>query len=662
MSSLLQRTAGRLSRSEVTKPAVVAGWCAIGASLVVLVGWVSGLGNLKSIAPGLPPMVPATALSLILAGTSLRFIAESGPRASERKQRLVGRALAGGVVFYGTLTLGEYIFGVDFGIAGLRFWTFAEGTPTQLMRPSPHTAISLVLLGMALLLLNIRHWTTIAAQVLAFTVAALSLLVLLGYAYGTAALYALSSRTGMAVHTALVFGILAGGILSLDRKEGFAAILRSPAPGGVLARRLLPGAIGIPVLLGWLRLQGEKSGLYDKEIGVALSVMTTIVLLTALILVVSKSIDRAEAGRRIVEATLRESEQKFRALTQTAREAIITADRNGNIVYINHGAEKMFGYAAKEITGESLTVLMPERYRDPHREGLQRYLKTGQGRVLGRTVELSAIRRDQTEFPVELSLSSWQSGGEVFFTGIIREITDRKRAEEEIRLRSKQLETANRELEAFAYSVSHDLRAPLRSIHGFSQALLHDFAPNLGDTGRNYIDRVCRATERMSMLIDDLLNLSRVTRADIHRQPVDLSMLARTVATDLAETQPDRDVKFIIAEGLVTQADPRLLRVVIENLLENAWKFTSKHPTASITVGVEHRGDKRVYFVRDDGAGFDTAYAKKLFGAFQRLHSEREFPGTGIGLATVQRIIARHGGDVWAEGRIEEGATFYFTL
>ena len=224
------------------------------------------------------------------------------------------------------------------------------------------------------------------------------------------------------------------------------------------------------------------------------------------------------------------------------------------------------------------------------------------------------------------------------------------------------LEAANKELEAFSYSVSHDLRAPLRGIDGFSQALLEDYVNKLDEQGKDYLTRIRSASQRMGHLIDDLLNLARFTRAEIRREAVNLSEIAKSLVAELAQREPERHVTFEIGEGLEVKGDPRLLRVALENLFRNAWKFTSKHPRARIEFGVAQRDGKPTYFVRDDGAGFDMAYKAKLFGAFQRLHKATEFYGTGVGLATVQRIVRRHGGEIWAEGEVEKGATFYFTL
>ncbi len=228
---------------------------------------------------------------------------------------------------------------------------------------------------------------------------------------------------------------------------------------------------------------------------------------------------------------------------------------------------------------------------------------------------------------------------------------------------NRELEGANKELEAFSYSVSHDLRGPLRSIEGFSQILLEDYAPRLDAEARGYLGRVRAASRRMALLIDDLLDLSRVTRSALRRQTVDLSALAREIAAEIQKSRPDREAMFVIAEDLVAEGDPRLLRVALENLLGNAFKFTSKKVVATIEFGAaSYEGGDVAYYVRDDGVGFDPRYAEKLFGAFQRLHGADEFEGTGIGLATVARIVHRHGGRVWAEGAVGEGATFFFTL
>ena len=234
--------------------------------------------------------------------------------------------------------------------------------------------------------------------------------------------------------------------------------------------------------------------------------------------------------------------------------------------------------------------------------------------------------------------------------------------EQRVHDRTQQLQFANKELEAFSYSVSHDLRAPLRSIDGFSIALLEDYPDKLDEQGKDYLQRVRAASQHMEHLIDDILNLSRVMRSEMQRTSIDLSSVAQSITHEFSDSQPDRKVTFMISPGMVIDADRNLIGIVLENLLDNAWKFTSKHPSAKIEIGSVIQDGQQVYFVRDDGDGFDMAYAGKLFGAFQRMHTPLEFKGSGIGLATVRRIIHRHGGRIWAEAEKGKGAVFYFTI
>jgi light-regulated signal transduction histidine kinase (bacteriophytochrome) len=242
------------------------------------------------------------------------------------------------------------------------------------------------------------------------------------------------------------------------------------------------------------------------------------------------------------------------------------------------------------------------------------------------------------------------------------DITERKRTEEELQQRSAELQAANRELEAFSYSVSHDLRAPLRAIDGFTRILMDDFASQLPEDGLMFLQRTRHAAQNMGQLIDDLLRLSRITRTELNCQEIDLSVMAREILEQLQIAEPGRKVKVVLAHDLKSSGDERLVRVALENLLNNAWKFTTKNQRAKIRVGKLKRKGKDAFFVRDNGVGFNMDYVDKLFGPFQRLHTVNEFPGTGIGLAIVKRIIHKHGGEIWPESQPGKGATFYFTL
>jgi PAS domain S-box-containing protein len=374
------------------------------------------------------------------------------------------------------------------------------------------------------------------------------------------------------------------------------------------------------------------------------------------------------------EVALRESEARFRQFAEHMPFIVWMLSPDAErFVYINSAFEQVIGRPidpAENTVHRWLEVVHPDDLEQANAFLRQLHeLKPLQ-------VELRILRPTGEErwlnlryFPVR-----HESGALALHTGIAEDVTQRKRAESElyqlneqleerVRRRTRELEIANRELESFSYSVSHDLRAPLRAINGFSQALMEEYGHLLDHDGLNYLNRVRAASQRMAVLIDDLLTLSRVTRQEIRRAAINLSSLAGSISDELRNVHPQRQVEFIIAPDLWAVADPNLIQIVLDNLLRNAWKYTSKHAQARIEFGKLTHGDMgTIYFVKDDGAGFDMAYVDKLFGAFQRLHRDSEFEGNGVGLATVQRIIHRHGGRTWAEGAPEQGATFYFTL
>ncbi|MCH8213886.1 MAG: PAS domain S-box protein [Proteobacteria bacterium] len=374
--------------------------------------------------------------------------------------------------------------------------------------------------------------------------------------------------------------------------------------------------------------------------------------------------------RKQAAVALRESKEQFRAVVDNSPTKIHIKDLDGRYTLINRQSEILFGVTDEEARGKTSRDIFPKEVADSFAGHDQAVIDSGQ------TIENEEewVQDDGVHTFLTVKFPIRGATGEIVAVGAIgTDITERKQAEEEIRRlntslegrvvqRTAELEAANKELEAFSYSVSHDLRAPLRTIDGFSRILLEEHAESLDDEGKNYLQRVRAGSQKMGQLIDAVLQLSRLARGNLKRKELDLSKIVDSIVGELKESQPDRDMTFKVARGVTAAGDEQLIKVALQNLLGNAVKYTGKKDQARIEFGVTNGDGRNVYFVRDNGAGFDMSYADKLFAPFQRAHGAAEFEGTGIGLATVQRIINRHRGTVWAEAEVDNGATFFFTL
>jgi PAS domain S-box-containing protein len=384
----------------------------------------------------------------------------------------------------------------------------------------------------------------------------------------------------------------------------------------------------------------------------------------------------------------RAEEERFQMAVESAPNGMVIINADGHIVLVNSQTEKLFGYPRAELLGKNIELLMPDRFREQHPLDRRNYFDNPRARAMGAGLDLFGRRKDGSEIAVEIGLNPVRTDEGLFVISAIVDVTDRKQAEQVIRElnenleqrvsdRTGELEAANKELDSFSYSISHDLRAPLRAIDGFARIVLEDFSAPLAPEGKVYLQKVRDNTREMSKLIDELLKFSRLGRQALLKQTVDTEQIVRHCLEEMAREPQGRKVEIVVGELPVSQGDPTLLNQVWANLISNALKYTRKQEFARIEIGSRTQprpatdgealapgstGTEPVYFVKDNGAGFDMKYVGKLFGVFQRLHRADDYEGTGVGLAIVQRIVQRHGGRIWADANPGQGATFFFTL
>ena len=391
------------------------------------------------------------------------------------------------------------------------------------------------------------------------------------------------------------------------------------------------------------------------SISLLLPVFLLLGLATARVLI------RDYTQRKRSEEALKESEERFRSVTQSASEAIIIADGKGEIISWNDGAQITFGYMEQEVLGKALTVLIPERYRDAYRKGLEQVGSTAETHIIRKRIELFGLRKDRSEFPLEISLSTWETRKGRFYAGIARDVTDRKRAKDILHQHTEELKRSNAALEQFASAASHDMQEPLRTISSFSQLLAKQYKGKLGKDADEFITYISEGAFRMQALIQDLLAYSRLTTQGKALKSVEVSKVVDHAMYNLRIAIEESQTEVSLDSLPVVQGDPAQLAQLFQNLIGNALKFRGEKPPR-IHIRAESNGKFCTLAIEDHGIGLDPKFGDRIFAIFQRLHTRNEYKGTGIGLALCKKIVERHGGRIWVESQPRKGATFYFTL
>jgi len=797
--------------SRLVSAVLWAGTATLLVACSVLTGWLFDIPLLKSINPSFVAMKANTAFGFLFASLALLFLGRE--KLSGRQNQIVV-FFSVVVLLIGLITSLEYIFHVDLGIDQIIFSEKVNAVSTSSPgRMAPNTAVIFALLGFVLL--NLRTKNTIFRVILQFVlviVLLLTLFTLLGYIYGHSTYMQFSGFTKMAIHTSVTFFILTLGILFAVPNEGILLFFRGKAAGVVVMRRLLFAVLFLPVIIGWLRYEGEMAGYFSNMTGKILLVVSMTFALFVVILFAALSVYESEQKRHLA---LIELKKLSLAVNQSPSYVIIT-DVNGTIEYVNAKFTQSTGFTAEEVLGKNPRILksgdnseaiykeMWETIRsgkewsgelkNKRKDGsayweqiliapvlntdgeishfvsmnqdisyqkqaeaeLARYHTDLELMVKRRTEQLEIANATlvkseerfrstldhmlegcqiigfdwrylylniaavaQSQFPAEKLLGNiftevWPEiestplyammkkcleervaeyiENQFFFPNgnvgwfelriqpvpegifiLSQDITDRKQHELQIQKmntllekhveeRTAQLALANKELEAFSYSVSHDLRSPLRHINGFIELLQKHQNGSFDDKSLHFLDVIASSARQMGHLIDDLLQFSRMGRAALKYERVDLDDLTQNIIQELILSSGAAKIDWMVKPLPPVYADRTLLKVVLGNLIGNAIKYSSKTTLPRIEVGAGENDDELIFYVKDNGAGFNMAYVNKLFGVFQRLHSENEYEGTGIGLATVRRIISKHGGRTWAEGEVDKGATFSFSL
>ncbi len=801
----------------------VCGYSAILLCILVLSGWQWDIPALRSIIPGVPETTPMTAILILLLAVALVLSEKITKDSTAPGYYIAFRTLVTIVILAVAFTGFQYAFYLPPSIETIFYPEMVKlQSPVFPGRPSDRTVLTFLFIGTAMFfaysqkrsLQNIAIISSILGLVLPW-------IALFGYSTSTEEFYLIPDfpKTGMSPITALSFIILDFGVMSLWPDKGVIGLFKVSTPSAKMAKIFFLIVTLVPLILSWGVLYLINIEHLHGSFNFVIEWAIFTLLLAGLIIWGGIIINKKDLEKEKLLSSLKQAEEQFRTLIESAPDAMIIVDANGFIILINEQTKKLFEYTEEEMIGREIDFLVPEKFRISHKEHKGNYYQSAQTRIMGEGKILRGIKKSGKEFPAEIALSPIKIRSELMISAIVRDISERIKAEDEIRMhlrnlglvkriarmgyyqtdssldkfevsenfsslfgtskeilsreemrglmhpddlktfkgtldqalekeenyeieyrminpltketfhvknynyftrdslgniqviglvqditrqkqvqdemmelnknleqkvknrteelerahnelemkvekRTEQLRLVNNELEAFSYSVSHDLRAPLRAITGFSAILQKDFNELLGKEGKRIISIIVNNTTRMGQLIDDILVFSRLSRSEIVTAQLNLKTIFMDVYSGQlgGKENKGRDIEFIVEDIPPAKGDRTMVTQVITNLVSNALKYTRTKQKTIIHVGYETKDSKNVYYIKDNGVGFDERHKSKLFEVFQRLHNERDFEGTGIGLAIVKRVINKHGGDVWGESTLNEGAIFYFTL